>query len=305
MTRPLVLAHPGLGGFEALFGQTYEIVRLPADPATLQARAAVVVGSIGLPRDALERAPHLQLIACFGAGTDGVDRALCAARGIAVTNCPAINHEDVADVGIGLLISTARNIAAGDRLVRSDGWSGLMAFAPVRRLRGRKLGIVGLGAIGAAFATRAAALGLDVRWTGPRPKPDAPYPFEPNLVALAAWADVLAVCAPGGAASDKLIDAGVIAALGPDGMLINVARGSLVDEDALIDALKSGRLGSAGLDVFATEPTPPARWADVPNVTLTPHLGGATREAIMESAQLVLENLRRFFAGDPLATPAP
>ncbi|NDC57861.1 MAG: hypothetical protein EBZ50_03330 [Alphaproteobacteria bacterium] len=233
MTRPLVLAHPGLGGFEALFGQTYEIVRLPADPATLQARAAVVVGSIGLPRDALERAPHLQ------------------------------------------------------------------------RLRGRKLGIVGLGAIGAAFATRAAALGLDVRWTGPRPKPDAPYPFEPDLAALAAWADVLAVCAPGGAATDKLIDAGVIAALGPDGMLINVARGSLVDEDALIDALKAGRLGSAGLDVFATEPTPPARWADVPNVTLTPHLGGATREAIMESAQLVLENLRRFFAGDPLATPAP
>lgn len=305
MTKPPILAHPGLGAFEALFGQSYDVRRVSGPPEAIEARAAVVIGSIGLPREVLERAPNLKLVACFGAGTDGVDRALCAARGIAVTNCPAVNHEDVADVALGLLISTTRNIAAGDRLVRTGGWSGPLGLPPVRRLRGRKIGIVGLGAIGAAVAARAAALGLEVRWTGPRAKPNAPYPYEPDLRALAAWADVLAVCAPGGADTDKLVNADVIAALGADGVLINVARGSLVDEDALIAALKAGQLGGAGLDVFAVEPTPATRWADVPNVTLTPHLGGATREAIMESAQLVLENLRRFFAGEPLATPLP
>lgn len=303
--KPQILSHPGLGAFEGLFGRSYEIVRLPDDPTTLAASAAVVIGSIGLPRAAIAQAPNLKMIACFGAGTDGVDRVLCAQRGIAVTNCPAINHEDVADVAIGLLISVARNIAAGDRLVRAGGWSGPVAFPPARRLRGRKLGIVGLGAIGRAVADRALALGLDVRWTGPRPKPDAPFPYEPDLVALAAWADVLAVCAPGGPETDKLVGAAALEALGSDGILLNVARGSVVDEDALIAALKAGRLGGAGLDVMETEPTPPARWTDVPNVTLTPHLGGATREAIMESAALVLENLRRFFAGEPLATPLP
>ena len=303
--KPKLLAHPSLGAFEGLFGQHYEIVRLPDDPAQMLARAAVVIGSIGLPRAALESAPNLELVACFGAGTDGLDRALCAARGIAVTNCPAINHEDVADVAIGLLISVTRNIAAGDRMVRTDGWSGPMAFPPARRLRGRKLGILGLGAIGRALADRAHAMGLETRWTGPRAKPDAPWPYEPDLHALARWADVLAVCAPGGPETDGIVDAGVIEALGADGVLINVARGSLVDEDALIAALKTGKLGGAGLDVFAVEPTPPTRWADVPNVTLTPHLGGATREAIMDSARLVLENLRRFFAGEPLATPLP
>jgi lactate dehydrogenase-like 2-hydroxyacid dehydrogenase len=302
-SRPRLLAHPGLGAFEGLFGQHHQIVRLADDPALMDVRAAVVIGSIGLPREVLERAPNLQLVACFGAGTDGVDRSLCAARGIAVTNCPAINHEDVADVAIGLLISVARNVAACDRMVRAGGWSGPVTFPPARRLRGRKLGIIGLGAIGRAVADRAAALGLETRWTGPRPKPDAPWPYEPDRLSLSRWADVLAICAPGGPETDKIVDAAMIEALGRDGLLINVARGSLVDEDALIAALKDGRLGGAGLDVFETELTPPARWADVPNVTLTPHLGGATREAIMESAQLVLENLRRFFAGEPLATP--
>ena len=305
MSKPVLLAHPGLGAFEGLFAAHYEVTRLPADPATCRARAAVTIGSIGLPAAALRAMPDLKLIACFGAGVDGIDRALCAERGIAVTNCPAINHEDVADVAVGLIISVTRHIAAGDRMVRAGGWSGPLAFPPAPRLRGRKLGVVGLGAIGLALAARAVAHGLDVRWTGPRPKPDAPYSFESDLQTLAAWSDILAVCAPGGPATDGLIDARTIAALGPNGILINVARGSLVDEDALIAALKSGQLGGAGLDVFAQEPTPPARWADVPNVTLTPHLGGATREAIIESAQLVLENVRRFFAGEPLATPLP
>ncbi|MDX2235247.1 MAG: NAD(P)-dependent oxidoreductase, partial [Hyphomonadaceae bacterium] len=201
-----------------------------------------------------------------------------------------------------LILSCVRHIAAGDRLVRAGGWSGPVAFAPPKRLSARALGIVGLGAIGEALARRAQACGMSVAWTGPRAKP-SPWRYEPDLLSLAAASDVLAMTLRPDPGTERMVDAAVLDALGPDGIVINVARGSVIDEDALIAALKSGRIAGAGLDVFAQEPTPPARWADVPNVTLTPHLGGGTREAILESAQLVLENLRRHFAGEALATP--
>lgn len=308
--KPKIIAYPGLGAFEALFAPHFDLLKLPAEPDARAAilrdqgadvEAAVVIGSIGLPAPIMAALANLKLIAAFGVGYDGVDLETAKARGIAVTNCPNINHEDVADVAIGLIISCARRIAEGDRLVRAGGWTSPVAFPPPRRLRGRKLGIVGLGAIGDAIARRGEALGMEIAWTGPRPK-DVTWRYEADLHALAVWADVLALALRPDPGTERMIDAHVLGALGPDAMLVNVSRGSVVDEDALIAALKSGALGSAGLDVFETEPTPTARWADVPNTTLTPHFGGGTRDSIMESAQLVLENLRRHFAGEELAT---
>ncbi|MEZ6023018.1 MAG: NAD(P)-dependent oxidoreductase [Hyphomonadaceae bacterium] len=158
-----------------------------------------------------------------------------------------------------------------------------------------------MGAIGQAIAHRAQAFGLEIKWFGPRAKPDVAFPHEPDLIKLADWADILAVSARGD--QTGLVNADVIKALGSDGILINISRGTVIDEDAVIAALKSGALGGAGLDVFQDEPTPVERWADVPNCTLTPHLGGGTREALYAGSQNVLENIRRFYAGEALLTP--
>jgi hydroxypyruvate reductase len=311
MTKPTLLAYPSLGGFAGMFAAAYDVVHLPTDAAERAAflagpgqaiEAAVGIGSIGMPAEVYDL-PKLRLIACFGVGYDGMDLARAKARGIAITNCPNINHEDVADVAIGLILSCVRNIAAGDRAVRAGAWTGPVHFPPPRRVRGQKLGIVGLGAIGLALADRARAFGMSIAWTGPRPKPDTPYPFVADLTQLARDSDILALTLRPDPGTEHMVNTAVLDALGPDGLLINVARGSVVDEDALIAALKAGRLGGAGLDVFAQEPTPAARWADAPNVTLTPHVAGATRDSILESAALVLENLLRAFAGEPLKTP--
>jgi lactate dehydrogenase-like 2-hydroxyacid dehydrogenase len=277
----------------------YDVVHWPTDRTDV--RAAVTIGSHGLSNALIDALPELGAIVCFGVGVDGIDLAYAAKRNIAVTHGREINHEDVADVALGLIIATARSFSEGERVLREGRWSGPLAVAPQRRLRGRKLGIVGMGAIGQAIAHRAQAFGLEIKWFGPRAKPEVPHAYEPDLLKLAEWADILAIAARGDQAG--LITADVLKALGSDGLIINISRGSLIDEDAMIAALKSGALGGAGLDVFATEPTPPERWADVPNVTLTPHLGGGTREALYAGSQNVLENLRRFYAGEPLLTP--
>jgi lactate dehydrogenase-like 2-hydroxyacid dehydrogenase len=306
MTKPLILVHPPLPAFEAQLATDYavrHVAEMGADAAHIT--AAIVIGSVGLPHEALAQLPALKLIHCLGAGYDGIDVPAARARAIAVTNCPAVNAEDVADAALGLMLSVLRNIAAGDRLVRAGGWVPPLAFPPVRRVKGQKLGIVGYGSIGRAIAERAAGFGLDIRWTGPRQKADAAHPYEPDLAALAAWADILCVAVKADASTDKLVSADILAALGAEGVLINISRGSVIDEDALIAALKARKLGGAGLDVFIEEPTPPQRWADVPNVTLTPHLGGGVREALVEFNRITMENVRRHFAGEPLLTPVP
>jgi lactate dehydrogenase-like 2-hydroxyacid dehydrogenase len=202
---------------------------------------------------------------------------------------------------MGLMIAVSRAFSEGERVLRADSWTPPLAVPPQRRFSGRKLGIVGMGAIGQAIAARAQGFGHEIKWNGPRAKPGIAHAYEPDLKALATWADILAVAARGDQAG--LISADIITALGADGILVNISRGSLVDEDALIAALKSGALGGAGLDVFQQEPTPASRWAGVPNCTLTPHLGGGTREALYAGSQNVLENLRRFYAGETLLTP--
>jgi len=298
MTKTALLVHPPLGLFELQLG-AYEVVHWPTERKDI--RAAVTIGHVGLSNEMIDALPDLGCIVCFGVGVDGIDLDHAKARGVAVTHGREINHEDVADVAIGLMIARLRLFTEGERTLREGTWTPPLAVPPQRRLRGRKLGVVGMGAIGEAIAKRAEAFGLEIKWNGPRPKPHIPYAYEPSLKALAEWADVLAVAARGD--QTGLIDAPIIEALGPDGVLINVSRGTVVDEDALIAALKAGRLGGAGLDVFAEEPTPAERWRDAPNTTLTPHLGGGTREALYAGSQNVLENLRRFFDGEELLTP--
>jgi lactate dehydrogenase-like 2-hydroxyacid dehydrogenase len=302
MTKPAVLVHPPLGLFEMQLANLYDVVHWPTDGKD-DVQAAVTIGSVGLSREMLDALPALKAIVCFGVGVDGIDFATCKQRGIAVSNGPNINNEDVADVAMGLIISVARAFTQGERVLREGQWRPPLAVPPQRRLSGRKLGIVGMGAIGKAVAKRASGFGLEIKWYGPRAKVDITYPYEPDLIALASWADIIAVCARGDKATEKLIDARVIEALGSDGLLVNISRGSVIDEDALIAALKAGKIGGAGLDVFQEEPTPADRWRDVPNTTLTPHLGGGTREALYAGSQNVLENLRRALAGEPLLTP--
>jgi len=300
MTKPALLVHPPLGLFEMRLGD-FDVVHWPTERTDI--RAAVTIGHVGISNAMIDALPELRCIVCFGVGVDGIDRAYADKRGVAITHGREINHEDVADVAIGLMIARLRLFTEGERVLRGGTWTPPLAVPPQKRLRGRKLGIVGMGAIGHAIAARAQAFGIEVKWYGPRAKPDIGFAYEPDLMKLAEWAEVLAVSARGDKSTEKIINAEIIAALGSDGVLINVSRGNVIDEDALIAALKSGALGGAGLDVFVEEPTPTARWADVPNTTLTPHLGGGTREALWEGSQNVMENLRRFYAGEELLTP--
>ncbi|MBC7769215.1 MAG: 2-hydroxyacid dehydrogenase [Phycisphaerales bacterium] len=301
MTKPALLVHPPLGLFETRLAGDYDVVHWPTDRTDI--RAAVTIGHVGVSNAMIDKLPELRCIVCFGVGVDGIDRAYAERRGIAITHGREINHEDVADVAIGLMIARLRLFTEGERVLREGKWTPPLAVPPQKRLRGRNLGIVGMGAIGQAIAQRTQAFGIEIKWHGPRAKPDLAYAYEPDLLKLAEWADVLAVAVRGDKTTEGIITAGVINALGSDGVLINVSRGSVVDEEALIAALKSGALGGAGLDVFVEEPTPNSRWADVPNTTLTPHLGGGTREALWAGSQNVLENLRRFYAGEALLTP--
>jgi lactate dehydrogenase-like 2-hydroxyacid dehydrogenase len=289
-----------------MLGDAYEIVQTPNDPAARAAfvrdiapriEAAATFGN-AMGQDVLDAAKNLKLIALFSAGYDTFDPAALKARGITLTNASGVNATDVADVAIGLMISVLRGVAAGDARVRSGQFRG--GGGQSKRIRGRKFAVVGLGEIGRAAAERAKAFGMDVAWTGPRPKPDAPYPYNPSLLDLARWCDVLCVCTRADPGTEKLIGAAVIEAIGPDGVLVNISRGSVVDEDALIAALRDKRIGGAGLDVFAQEPTPAERWKDVPNTTLTPHFGGGTRESLQEAFALVADNIRRHFAGESL-----
>jgi lactate dehydrogenase-like 2-hydroxyacid dehydrogenase len=295
---------PHLGFLSPILEAHFNVFRmwegppLEAGPAI---EALVVAGEFPVDKDLAERLPHLSLIACFTTGYDGVDLDWARARGLKVTHSPGVNHEDVADHALGLIIGAWRRIGEGDRQVRAGGWSaGAKMLTP--SLGGRRLGVVGLGDIGVALARRCLALGLDIAWWGPREKPEAPWPRATSLPALAEWADILVVACRATAANRGLIDADVMDALGPEGLLVNVARGQVVDEDALIAALKSGRLGFAALDVFAMEPTPAARWADVPHTLLTPHTAGATTAAVPRMVALTMETLRRHFAGETLET---
>ncbi|MGX9772668.1 2-hydroxyacid dehydrogenase [Janthinobacterium aestuarii] len=266
-------------------------------------RAVVTTGALGLNAADMGLLPNLEIVAVNGVGLDGVALDVARERGIAVTTTPNVLTDDVADVALALLLASARHIVALDRFVRDGGWERREAIAPASSLRGKTAGIFGFGQIGQAIALRLVAFGVHVRYFQPRAIAETPVPRAESLLALAQESDYLIVCAPGTPATRKIVDRSVLDALGPQGTLINIARGALIDEEALIAALQDGHLGAAGLDVFADEPRVPAALRALPNVVLTPHVGSLTVETRHAMGQLVVDNLHAHFAGLPLPTP--
>ncbi|HEV7386599.1 MAG TPA: 2-hydroxyacid dehydrogenase [Phenylobacterium sp.] len=294
----LAVLEPAFQGGGLATARAWELT----DDERPRVRAIVHAGEFVLTPEFLEGLPALGLIACVSVGYDGVDVAWCRARGIEVTHAEGLNAEDVADHAIGLMLAAWRNLPALDRTVREGRWRQEERLNPQPSLGGRTLGVVGLGHIGAAVARRAEAMRLSVRWWGPREK-EAPWPRAASVLELAEASDILVVAARAEPSNRGLISAEVIQAVGPKGLIVNVGRGSLIDEDALVAALKDGRLWRAALDVFAQEPTPAERWADVPSAVLAPHTGGSSTEAIPLMVAQAVENVRRFLAGEPLASP--
>lgn len=290
--------------------KTMTVVRLwdaPDKPACLAASAGAVraIASHGVVDAGLMAAlPKLEVVASFGVGYDGVDTAYAAAHGITVTNTPDVLNEEVADTTLALILGAVRQLPAAERYLRAGRWSA-GPFPLSASLRGRTVGILGLGRIGKAVARRCEAFGLAVAYHGRRAQDGVSYLYCPTLLGMAGACDILVVIAPGGEATRNIVDAAVLKALGPDGYLINIARGSVVDEAALIDALTTGTIAGAGLDVFADEPRVPQALIDLDQVMLLPHVGSASRHTRQAMGQLVVDNLLAWDAGRAPLTPVP
>jgi len=248
--------------------------------------------------------PALELIAVCGVGYDGIDVAAAKKRGIMVTHTPDVLNDDVADLAMGMLLSVARKIPAADRFTRNADWLD-GPFQLTRKLSGAKLGMVGMGRIGQAIAKRALAFDMDISYFARHARPELPYAFVPDLIALAAQSDYLMVITPGGAATKNLINAPVLAALGTQGFLVNVARGSVVDQGVLIEALKKKMIAGAALDVYVDEPNVPTDLRKLDNVVLTPHMASGTVETRKAMSALTMDNLNAHMAGLPVKTPVP
>jgi lactate dehydrogenase-like 2-hydroxyacid dehydrogenase len=261
-------------------------------------------GESKVPASLMAQLPALKVISVFGVGYDGIDVAAARERGIAVTHTPGVLTDDVADLALLLVLAVARGLPQADQHVRQGRWpSGGLPLG--RKVSGARLGVVGLGRIGQAIAQRAQGFGMSVAYTARSEKPASGLTFHATAKSLAGAVDFLVVSTPGGAATRHLIDADVLAGLGPDGYLINVARGSVVDEDALIAALRNGGLRGAGLDVFADEPRVPEAFWTMPNVVLTPHIASATTQTRQAMAELALANMQAGTAGRPVLTMVP
>ena len=257
-----------------------------------------------IDRALMERLPALEIVSAFGVGYDGIDLEYAVERGIVVTNTPGVLTDEVADFTIGLLLMTLRELPRAERYLRSGDWQRHGKFPPTRgSLRGRHVGIVGLGRIGSAIATRLVAMGVRVSYHGRRRQSDVPYDHYPSAVELAQAVDTLVAVLPGGEGTSRLIDASVLAALGPDGVFINVGRGSSVDEGALIAALSDSTIMAAGLDVFQNEPAIDPRFLELGNVVLLPHVGSASMPTHDAMGQLLIDNLTSWFeTGAPLTS---
>ncbi len=246
--------------------------------------------------------PRLEIIANVGVGVDAIDLNAAKRRGVIVTNTPEVLNECVADLAMGLTVATLRRISLGDRFVRAGNW--LKGALPLgHKVGGRTMGILGYGRIGKAIARRAEAFGMRIVYHGRKPQAGVPHKYYASLTEMARDCDVLMVICPGGAATYHLVNAEVLAALGPEGTLINVARGPVVDEQALVRALADGSLGAAGLDVFESEPKVPEALFGMDQVVLQPHVGSATHETRKAMGDLAVDNLRAHFSGKPVLTP--
>jgi lactate dehydrogenase-like 2-hydroxyacid dehydrogenase len=253
----------------------------------------------------LERFPKLEIVSSFGVGYDNVDVKYTAAHGIIVTNTPEVLTEEVADTALGLLLCTVRELPQAERYVRAGLWAKQGYPLSKSTLRNRTVGMVGMGAIGQAIARRLDAFGVPVVYYTRKPRPELAYRHYPTLIDMAREVDTLMVIVPGGAATANMINAEVLDALGPNGIVINMARGSVVDEPALIKALKDKRILAAGLDVYAKEPEVPQALIDMDNVVLLPHVGSASVHTRQKMDQLVADNILAWAAGKPPLTPVP
>jgi len=265
-------------------------------------RAIQTGGGHGADAKLMDALPHLEIISCFGVGVDAVDLAAAKQRKVIVTNTPDVLNECVADLAMGLTLATLRRISAGDRFVRAGSWlKGALPLA--QKVGGKTMGILGYGRIGKAIAKRAEAFGMHIVYHGRKPQAGVAHKYYAQLIEMARDCDVLMVICPGGAATRHIVNAEVLKALGPEGTLINVARGSVVDEQALVRALADGSLGAAGLDVFESEPKVPEALFGMDQVVLQPHVGSATHATRKAMGDLTVDNLRAHFAGKPVLTP--
>jgi len=286
---------------------TLHLLYAAKDPEALLAahaadiRGIVTKGEIGASAALMDRLPKLEIVACYGVGIDAIDRAWCAAHKVPITNTPDVLTEDVADMAMALLLAAARRIPASDAWVRDGSWQRSGSMPLTTRVWGKRMGIVGLGRIGSAVARRAAAFGMPISYSG-RTSKEVPYTWYPTPAALAPHVDVLVCCAMGGPTTQGLIDASAFAALRPGTIFVNVSRGSVCDEAALLAALREGRIAAAGLDVFWNEPNIDPAFLGFGNVVLAPHTASGTIETRKAMGQLMRDNVAAHFAGRPLLT---
>jgi lactate dehydrogenase-like 2-hydroxyacid dehydrogenase len=292
---------------ERWIASRYRLTRADKDAVpeavAAKARALITSGLDGAPASLIARMPKLEIITVNSVGYDLVDMKSALARHIPVTHTPDVLTDDVADLAIGLMIMTSRRLAQADRFVRAGRWT-KEKFPVAGKVTGKRLGILGLGRIGRAIATRAEGFGMEILYTD-RARLNTSYRFLPDLVSLAKESDFLMVATSAGPDARHMVDAAVLAALGPEGILINIARGSVVDEAALIAALEGGKIAGAGLDVFEHEPNVPQALIGRDDVVLLPHIASSTRETRGEMGRLVIKNLDAWFSGKPLVTPTP
>ncbi len=304
-----------LPSLEAKLAAEFDTVLLAeqGDPAAfLAAHGAefegfVTSAGVGVTADMLARLPRLRAISSFGVGLDKLDLAAAQARGIAVGYTPDVLNDCVADLAMALMLDVGRRISEADRFVRRGGWTtpGAKSFPLARKVSGAKLGIVGLGRIGQTIAKRATGFEMDIRYHSRRPVAGVAWAHEPSLIELARWCDYLVVITAGGAATRHLVNDAVLEALGPRGFVINVARGSVIDEAALVRALADKRIAGAGLDVFENEPNVPRALFELDNVVLLPHIASGTEETRQAMADRVFDNLQGFFRDGRMVSPAP
>ncbi len=308
---PVLMPKPMLHSVMEALNAAFPVVKLweAADPeAKLDEVAAEIramaVFATKVDATLMRRLPNLEIVANFGVGYDSVDAAWAGQHGIIVTNTPDVLNEEVADTALALILNAVRQLPAAERYLRAGKWLE-KPFALSASLRGRTVGIFGLGRIGKAIAKRCEAFGLTVVYHGRSPQAGVPYLYYPTLSGLAQACDILVVIAPGGEGTRHLVNAEVLEALGPEGILVNVARGSVVDEEALIEALRAGTILGAGLDVFRDEPRVPQALLEMEHVVLLPHVGSASEHTRRAMGQLVVDNLLSWATEKRPLTPVP
>ncbi|MET8520652.1 2-hydroxyacid dehydrogenase [Nocardioides sp. NPDC004968] len=313
MTRRILQVGPLKPSLAATLTDRYDALVLPDDDSRAaflaehgpSIGAVVTTGRTGVPAELMAQLPALSAVVNFGVGYDTTDVETAAARGVLVSNTPDVLTDCVADTAIGLAIDTLRQLSAADRFVRRGDWPEVVTYPLARKVSGKRVGILGLGRIGQAIATRFEAFGCPISYHSRREVAGSPYIYAASPAQLAADVDILVLATSGGSGTQHLVDRKVLEALGPEGYLINIARGSVVDQDALVELLLEGGIAGAGLDVYTEEPAVPAELIGLDNVVLLPHLASGTVETRAAMEQLTLDNLDRWLADGTVLTPVP